>query len=159
MISPNDKELMFRCDKDYIIGCPTLDKFTANTTPDEWYTDNIWKVLDMGLFSCRQFTHQIWLIISFFFLLNSALEINFFSSKADSFSNRSSKSEISDFVRVWGSSFATILASSISRSLKNFFPKGLNGFNLTCFLGGPLPDSLKKFWSDKKHCSRGRDLF
>lgn len=31
----------FRNDKDYIIGCPTLEKFTANITPDEWYTDNI----------------------------------------------------------------------------------------------------------------------
>ena len=31
----------FRNDKDYIIGCPTLDKFNANITPDEWYAENI----------------------------------------------------------------------------------------------------------------------
>ena len=28
-----------------------------------------------------------------------------------------------------------------------------------CSLGGPLLDSLKKFWSDKKHGHRGRGLF
>ena len=28
-----------------------------------------------------------------------------------------------------------------------------------CSLGGPLLDSLKKFWSDKKHGRRGRGLF
>ena len=34
-------EAYFRNDKDYFIGCPTLDKFYANITPDEWYMNNI----------------------------------------------------------------------------------------------------------------------
>ena len=34
-------EAYFRNDKDYFIGCPTLDKFYANITPDEWYLNNI----------------------------------------------------------------------------------------------------------------------
>ena len=48
-----------------------------------------------------------------------------------------------------------------SETLKNLLHNGSMDFITIwyeCSLGGPLLDSLNKFWSDKKHGHRGRGL-